>query len=102
MYTELCHVVIAGQLKVEEGVRIFSAIKQNLWLYNQEVDEKYPSDIINCFSWSYLCRVSCMMSCDIKNPLCIVIVNRADVMKYENLNPQSNVACEGIKEHLKP
>ena len=43
-----------------------------------------------------------MMSCDIKNPLCIVIDNRADVMKYEILNPQSNVACEGIKEHLKP
>ena len=50
MYTELCHVVVAGLLMVEEGGRIFSAIKQNLWLYNQEVDEKNPSDIINCFS----------------------------------------------------
>ena len=43
-----------------------------------------------------------MMSWYIKNPLCIIIVSGADVMRYENLNPQSNVACEGIKERVKP
>ena len=31
-----------------------------------------------------------------------IIVSRNDVMKYENLKPQSNVAGESIKEHLKP
>ena len=46
MYTGLCHVVIAGLLKVEEGGRTFSAMKQNLQLCNQVVDEKNPTDSI--------------------------------------------------------
>ena len=35
-----------------------------------------------------------MMSCDIK---ILYALSLLVVMKYENLNPQSNVACEGIK-----
>ena len=46
MYTGLCHVVVGGLLKVEEGGRTFSAIKQNLQLYNQVVNEKNPTDSI--------------------------------------------------------
>ena len=46
MYTGLCHVVVGGLLKVEEGGRTLSAIKQNLQLYNQVVDEKNPTDTI--------------------------------------------------------
>ena len=46
MYTGLCHVVVGGLLKVEEGGRILSAIKQNLQLCNQVVDEKNPTDTI--------------------------------------------------------
>ena len=87
-------------LKVEEGGRTFSAIKQNLWLQNQEVDERTQVILLTVLAGN--CRLSYMMSCDIKNSLCIIIISRADVMKYENLNPQSNVVCEGIKEHLKP
>ena len=87
-------------LKVEEGGRTFSAIKQNLWLYNQEVYERTQVILLTVLAGN--CRVSCMMSCDIKNPLCIIIISRADVMEYENVNPQSHVVCEGIKEHLKP
>ena len=40
----------AGLLKVQEGGRAFSAIKQNLRLCNQEVDEKNPTDISYCYS----------------------------------------------------
>ena len=46
MYTGLCYVVVAGLLMVEEGGRTLSAIKQNLQLYNQVVDEKNPTDTI--------------------------------------------------------
>ena len=44
MYTGLCYVVVPGLLKVEEGGRTLSAIKQNLQLYNQVVDENNPTD----------------------------------------------------------
>ena len=44
MYTGLCYVVVTGLLMVEEGGRTLSAIKQNLQLYNQVVDEKNPTD----------------------------------------------------------
>jgi len=40
----------AGLLKVQEGGRAFSAIKQNLRLCTQEVDEKNPIDINYCYS----------------------------------------------------
>jgi len=39
-----------GLLKVQEGGRAFSAIKQNLRLCNQDVDEKHPEDISYCYS----------------------------------------------------
>ena len=38
----------------------------------------------------------------ILNIIYMIIVSRNDVMKYENLKPQSNVVGESIKEHLKP
>ena len=44
MYTGLCHVVVGGVLMVEEGGRTLSAIKQNLQLCDQVVDEKNPTD----------------------------------------------------------
>ena len=44
------HLEAAGLLKVQEGARAFSAIKQNLRLCNQEVDEKNPTDISYCYS----------------------------------------------------
>ena len=44
------HLEVAGLLMVQEGARAFSAIKQNLWLCNQEVDEKNPTDISYCYS----------------------------------------------------
>ena len=44
-------VKVAGLLKIQDGGRIFYAIKQNLQLYNQEVDKKNPTDIIYCNGW---------------------------------------------------
>lgn len=44
------HLEAAGLLRVQEGARAFSAIKQNLRLCNQEVDEKNPMDISYCYS----------------------------------------------------
>ena len=44
------HLEAAGLLRVQEGARAFSAIKQNLRLCNQEVDEKNPADISYCYS----------------------------------------------------
>ena len=43
-YIQSSHTTVTGLLKVEEGGRTLSAIKQNLQLYNQVVDEKNPTD----------------------------------------------------------
>ena len=42
---------VAGLLKIQDGGRTFSAIMQNLQLYNQELDNKNPTDIVYCNGW---------------------------------------------------
>ena len=42
---------VAGLLKIQDGGRTFYAIKQNLQLYNQELDKKNPTDIVYYNGW---------------------------------------------------
>ena len=46
----MSHLEAPEPLRVQEGARAFSAIKQNLRPCNQEVDEKNQTDISYCYS----------------------------------------------------
>ena len=48
------HLEALEPLRVQEGTRAFSAIKQNLRLCNQEVDEQNPTDISYCSGYAPL------------------------------------------------